>query len=138
LYKDEKMDKKTKLSLLSDLIALARTSEGINDIEYNFLALVAKQLGITTTELDELSSKKGEKKIIQPEAQRILHFHRLVLLMNVDQYADNRELLIVKNFGLKMGLNQEAIDRVLKIMHNYPNKVVPPEVLIDIFKTQHN
>ncbi len=132
------MDKKTKLSLLSDLIALARTSEGINEIEYDFLVIVARQLGITEAELEELSTKKAEKIIISSEAQRILHFHRLVLLMNIDQHADNRELLIVKNFGLKMGLSQDAIDKVLKIMGNYPNKVVPPEVLINIFKTQHN
>ncbi len=132
------MDKHTKLSLLSDMIALARTSDGIKDIEYNFLIAVANQLGISEAELNALTNSKPQKKVIQPESQRILHFHRLVLLMNVDQYTDNRELLIVKNFGLKMGLSQEAIDKVLKIMHNYPNKVVPPDVLIDIFKTQHN
>jgi len=132
------MDKDIKLRLLSDMIALARTSEGINEIEYNFLIAVANQLGITKTELNELSTSKTKKVIIQPESQRILHFHRLVLLMNVDQHTDNRELLIVKNFGLKMGLSQEAIDKVLKIMNNYPNKVVPPDVLIALFKAQHN
>ncbi len=132
------MDKDVRLSLLSDMIALARTSDGIKDIEYNFLIAVAKQLGITESELNKLATKKPKKIIIQPESQRILHFHRLVLLMNVDQHTDNRELLILKNFGLKMGLSQEAVDKVLKIMHNYPNKVVPPDVLVDIFKTQHN
>ena len=132
------MNKETKLSLLSDMLALARTSDGVKDIEYNFLLVVANQLGITEAELKALATSKSQKIVIQPESQRILHFHRLVLLMNVDQHTDNRELLIVKNFGLKMGLSQEAVDKVLKIMNNYPNKVVPPELLIDIFKTQHN
>jgi len=132
------MNKETKLSLLSDMIALARTSDGIKEIEFDFLLAVANQLGITETELNALTKSKPQKVIIQPESQRILHFHRLVLLMNVDQHTDNRELLIVKNFGLKMGLSQEAVDKVLKIMNDYPNKVVPPNLLIEIFKTQHN
>ena len=132
------MNKDTKLSLLSDMIALARTVQGINDIEFSFLVAVADQLGITETELNTLRSTSANKVTLQTEAQRILHFHRLVLLMNVDQHTDTKELLIAKNFGLKMGLSQEAVNRVLKIMDNYPNKVVPPDVLIDIFKTQHN
>lgn len=132
------MDKETKLSLLSDMIALARSSEGIKDIELNFLIAVAAQMGISESEVHRLTRSNPKKIIIQSETERILHFHRLVLMMNIDQLTDNREILTVKNFGLKMGLNQEAIDKVLIIMNEYPDRVVPPDVLIDLFKAQHN
>jgi len=132
------MNKEAKLSLLSDMIALAKASEGIKPIEFNFLIAVASQLGISETELSELTYSSTKKVVIQPESQRILHFHRLVLLMNVDQQTDENELLIVKNFGLRLGLSQDAVNKVLDIMDNYPNKVVPPDVLISIFKAQHN
>jgi len=132
------MDKESKLSLLSDMIALAKSSEGINEIENDFLSAVARQLGVSEVELQQLVDNPAKPVTIQPEAQRILHFHRLVLLMNVDQDTDSKELLIVKNFGLRLGLSQEAVNKVLSVMNNYPNKLIPPDVLVSIFKTQHN
>jgi len=132
------MDKESRLSLLSDMIALAKTSDGISDIEIEFLSAVARQLEVSDVELHELINNPAKPVTIHPEAQRILHFHRLVLLMNVDQDTDAKELLTVKNFGLRLGLSQEAVDKVLSVMDNYPNKVVPPDVLVSIFKTQHN
>lgn len=132
------MDKETKLGLLSDMIALARTSEGVNETEYNFLLAVADQMGISESEVRELANSKPKHVILKNEFERILHFHRLVLLMNVDQDTSKKELLIVKNFGLRLGLHQEAVNKVLEVMDNYPNKIIPPEVLINIFKVQHN
>ncbi|MFD0862320.1 TerB family tellurite resistance protein [Sungkyunkwania multivorans] len=132
------MDKPSKLSLLSDLIALARVSDGVKDIEHSFLVVVANQMGISETDLKLLYDVPQKPVPIQPEANRILHFHRLVLMMNVDRDTDALELVKVKNFGLRMGLSQEAVTTVLKVMDDYPNKVVPPDVLIKIFKTQHN
>jgi hypothetical protein len=37
-----------------------------------------------------------------------------------------------------MGLPPSAIQQVLSIMHKYPNRVVPPEVIISIFKAHYN
>ncbi|KKL63363.1 hypothetical protein LCGC14_2175830, partial [marine sediment metagenome] len=70
--------------------------------------------------------------------ERILQFHRLVLLMNVDQVQTEREIAQLKKFGLDMGLRPTAIDQVLSVMHKYPDKVVPPQVLINIFKSHYN
>ena len=127
-----------KLSLLSDMISFAKADGVVKDSEYNFLLIIAQQLGVTKEVLDSLFVVKVDKVIIKPEAQRILQFHRLVLLMNVDQEADDKEIEKLRGFGLKMGLNPAAITTVLKVMHNYPNRIVPPEVLIDIFKAQYN
>jgi hypothetical protein len=37
-----------------------------------------------------------------------------------------------------MGLNHDAINRVLDLMESFPNRMVPPDFLIDIFKVQYN
>ena len=58
--------------------------------------------------------------------------------MNVDQEQHEKEMYRLRNIGLKMGLPPAATEQVLRIMHQYPNKVVPPDVLIDIFKTHYN
>ena len=58
--------------------------------------------------------------------------------MNVDCNVTPREIVRLHNFGLRMGLGHESINRVLDLMESFPNKIVPPGVLIDIFKVQYN
>lgn len=129
---------KEKLSLLADMIALARTDGNIKDIQYRFLLTVADQLGIVKKTLDSLFTNKVEQVHLKPESERILQFHRLVLLMNIDQSSSPGEIEKIKDLGIHMGLNPLATNKVLEIMHQYPNKVVPPDVLIQIFKTHYN
>nr|WP_025742970.1 hypothetical protein [Aquimarina pacifica] len=130
--------KEEKLSLLSEMIDFARADKRFKDQEYNFILAVASQLKITKEEVDQLVKKGAEKKQLQPESQRILQFHRLVLLMNVDQETSQKEIHEIKNIGLHMGLRPEAVDAVLEKMHQYPNKVVPPNELVAIFTRFYN
>ena len=69
---------------------------------------------------------------------RIVQFHRLLLLMNIDDKQEMIEIKRIHDIGLKMGLPPGAIQQVLVIMHKYPDKIVPPELLIAIFKTYYN
>ena len=127
-----------KLSILSEMIAFARADYSIKDSEYDFLLGVAHQLGVDKETFDTLFEVKVEKIIPKTQAERILQFHRLVLLMNVDQEQHHIEVSKLHNIGLGMGLPPSAIEQVLTIMHQYPNKIVPPEVLINIFKAHYN
>ena len=130
--------KEEKLSLLSEMIEFAKADNVIKDEEYNFILVVASQLGITEEEIGYLVRNSAEKKNLKSEPQRILQFHRLVLLMNVDQEASKVEIQKIKEMGLHMGLRREAIDSVLKEMHKYPNKVIPPQELLNIFTRFYN
>lgn len=129
-----------KLSLLSEMIAFAKYDKEINDVEYGFLLGVAKQLGISRSDFDYLIEHPVTYVHLKSHSERIVQFHRLVLLMNIDQGNQDNSLGIIKlyNFGLRMGLSHESITKVLYLMESFPNKIVPPDVLIDIFKTQYN
>ena len=127
-----------KLSLLSEMIAFAMEDENIKSIEYNFLLGVAKQLDITQEDFDYLFEYPVTYVHLKSHSERIVQFHRLVLLMNVDESVSPKELVKLYNFGLRMGLSHESISRVLDLMESFPNKIVPPGVLIDIFKVQYN
>ena len=131
-------NKEEKLSLLSEMIQFAKADKDFKEQEYHFILAVASQLGISKEEIDELSNNAVEKKNLHPESQRILQFHRLVLLMNIDQEASPTEIHQIKEIGLHMGLRPEAIDTVLERMHDYPNKVIPPQELISIFSRFYN
>ena len=127
-----------KLSLLSEMIAFARVDNSLKEIEYNFLLGVAKQLDISQIDFEYLLTSPVTYVRLKSYSERIVQFHRLVLLMNIDNQVSNRELIKLHNFGLRMGLNFDAINKVLELMESFPNKIIPPDFLIDIFKVQYN
>jgi len=127
-----------KLSLLSEMIAFAKNDKIIKSVEYNFLLGVAKQLDISREDFDYLIKHPVNYTHLKSYSERIVQFHRLVLLMNIDSEISHQEIVKLYNFGLRMGLSHESITKVLYLMESFPNKIVPPDVLIDIFKVQYN
>ena len=123
------------------MIAFAKYDKDIKNIEYNFLLGVAKQLDISREDFDYLIEHPINYIHLKSHSERIVQFHRLVLLMNIENSnGENNSSGVIKlyNFGLRMGLSHESINKVLYLMESFPNKIVPPDVLIDIFKTQYN
>ncbi|AXT20805.1 TerB family tellurite resistance protein [Flavobacteriaceae bacterium AU392] len=129
-----------KLSLLSEMIEFARIDKNLKEVEYNFLLAVAKQLEITREDFEYLLDNPVTYVHLKSHSERIVQFHRLILLMNLGQGEEmtKRENIRLHNFGLRMGFGHEAINRVLDLMESFPNRIVPPDFLIDIFKTQYN
>lgn len=127
-----------KLSLLSEMIAFAQTDAALKSFEYNFLLGVAKQLEISRKDFDYLIQYPVNYVHLKTHSERIVQFHRLVVLMNLGGDMSNKDLAKLHNFGLRMGLGHESINRVLDLMESFPNKIVPPDFLIDIFKVQYN
>jgi hypothetical protein len=127
-----------KLSLLSDLIKLARCDHQVREQEYEFLLSISKLLNVSKKDFDGLFEKYIHVNAPESEFERILQYHRLVLLMNIDKETNDAELVYLKDIGIHMGLNPMATDQVLSEMNKYPNKVIPPEKLIELFKEQYN
>lgn len=133
------MDKKAeKLQLLSDLIDLAHSDNQFKEIEEHFLMNLAQHLGLDAEDYVKAKTNDNLGAYPKKETERILQFHRLVLVMNVDADTDAEELTFLKDLALKMGLNPMAVQKVLRVMHEYPNKVIPPNVLLSIFKEGFN
>ncbi|WP_397363358.1 TerB family tellurite resistance protein [Olleya sp. R77988] len=127
-----------KLSLLSEMIAFAKSDENIKDVEYNFLLAVAQQLEVSREDFNYLIKHPVNRVALKSHSERIVQFHRMVLLMHVDKERTRAELAKLYNYGLRMGLNHESITKVLYLMEGFPDMMVPAEVLIDIFKVQYN
>ena len=129
---------KEKLSILSEMIAFARVDHSLKRSEYGFLLKVARNLGVSKDIFDSLLKEKSPKVRLKTQAERIVQFHRLILLMNIDHEQHRKEINTLYNIGLKMGLPPAAISQVLEVMHRYPDNIVPPDVLINIFKAYYN
>jgi uncharacterized tellurite resistance protein B-like protein len=130
--------KKEELGLLTQLVLFANADNEIKEVEFQFIMSIAAQMGVTPEEFRSIFETHFEQAPPKLEGDRIVQFHRLVLLMNVDLEVRHEEMDMIRKIGLKMGLNAQAIDIVLMEMHSYPNKVVPTERLIEIFSKYHN
>lgn len=129
---------KEKLSLMTDLIKLAQCDHELREQEYQFLLTISQSLGISQENFDHLFEKYIDFDPQKSEFDRILQFQRLVLLMNIDQEPCKSEMDYVKDIGIRMGLNPMATNLVLSEMNKYPDKIIPPEKMIEIFKGQYN
>lgn len=127
-----------KLSLMTELIKLARTDKQLRDEEFNFLYAIARQLEISDEEFKGLFEKYIEFTPPKSELDRIVQFQRLILVMNVDSHVSPEELHHIRDIGIKMGLQPTATNELLRLMGEYENGVIPPEKLISVFKAQHN
>lgn len=125
-------------NLLIQLIQLAEADEELREKEYEFLLKCARMLGISQQELDVLFAEHVEFEPPSLEPDRIIQFYRLILLANVDLKVSNSEYYFLKEAGVKLGLNPDAIEIVIFEMLKYPNGVVPTARLIEIFQVYHN
>ncbi len=127
-----------KLGLLSELIKMAQADNELREVEFTFLLSLATQMGVTRDDFKALFEEYIEFAPPKLEADRIVQFHRLVLLMNVDTETAVEEIEYIRQAGIRMGLNPLATNEILRIMNDYPNKIVPTQKLIEVFRRHHN
>ena len=127
-----------KLSLLSEMIAFAKIDGAVHEREYQFLSIVAAQLRVDKDAFDSLFEHEAEKMTIKSEHQRILQFYRLALLMHADGVLHDNEQVAIREMGVNMGLSPFAMKSVLLEMKKSPTGLIDPEVLMALFRAQHN
>lgn len=127
-----------KHQILSDMIRLAMADNKLDQAEYDFISAVAVRLEVSQEEVEQLIENPIAGGVFKTELERITQFHRLVLLMNVDQETHIAEIDALRNYGLKMGIRPEAIEQVLNEMGDYEDKVIPTERLVEIFSRFYN
>lgn len=127
-----------KLSLLSDMIAFALVDGELHDREYQFLLIIAIELGINKEELNQLFHEENSSEFIKTDFERVQQFYRLALLMHCDGILHDREQIKLHEIGINMGLNPFATKRVLKAMEKSPTRMVSPDFLLEVFQEQLN
>jgi uncharacterized tellurite resistance protein B-like protein len=132
------MKNETQLSMLSDLITIANADKKVTDSEYSFILCLADRMNISEAEVKILFQNPSPSKPLFTELERLTHFYKLVLLMNVDMETHEKEIVAVRNFGLKMGIRPGVMDQILLRMNNYEDKIIPSGDLIKIFRTYYN
>ena len=127
-----------KISLLTEMISFAIIDGKLHEREYLFLRIVASELGISKKELDDLFHQELKPYPIKSEFQRIQQFYRLALLMHVDGVLHEKEEIAIQQIALNMGLNPNITKRIVKMLQASPTKILEPNVLLEVFREQHN
>ncbi len=127
-----------KHRIIADMIAFAKADDLIHDREREFILTIANRMGINEQEVSEIFEQPHQPAVLTTELERVTHFHRLLVLMYVDEDIDQAEVDALRNYGLRLGIRAEAITQILNEMHDYEDKLIPSERMITIFKRFYN
>jgi uncharacterized tellurite resistance protein B-like protein len=127
-----------KINLLSEMIAFSVIDGRLHEREYQFVWIVAQELGVGKKDFNNLFHQELSTGVIKSEFERIQQFYRLALLMHVDGVLHQKEEEAIRQIAINMGLNPSATNRVLKLMKASPNPMIPPQVLLEHFQEQLN
>lgn len=127
-----------KINLLQEMISFALIDGELHDREYDFIEIVAYELGIDKDTLHKLYENKGKANVIKDELNRICQFYRLALLMRSDDVLHEKERIKINEIGINMGLDPYAMKRVLKLIEDSPNHMVDGQTLMKLFSEQLN
>ncbi len=127
-----------KRSLLLEMIAFSTVDGHLHKREYEFLAIVANELGFEMNVFKDLFHQELPKIPIKTEFLRVQQFYRLALLMHSDGVLHNKEAVAIQQMAIDMGLNPMATKRILKLMKEAPNAIIDGEILLNVFQEQHN
>jgi tellurite resistance protein len=127
-----------KRSLLLEMIAFSTVDGQLHKNEYTFLAIVAGELNISKAEFNDLFHLESPQIVIKSEFERFQQFYRLALLMHIDGVLHQKEEVAIQQIAINMGLNPTVTNRILKIMKMAKSPIIDADVLLQIFKEQHN
>lgn len=127
-----------KLSLLQQLIGMAQADDELHQREYQLMLRMAELMGVDENDFNALFEQPVESRLPASEFDRILQFHRLVLVANVDHDLSPDERDVLLRCGIKMGLRPEAVEKVLKEIPKHKNGLIPTPIMLQIFQTYHN
>ena len=127
-----------KISLVLEMIAFATIDGSLHKKEYAFLAIVANELNISKPVFNDLFHQELPYIVIKSEFERFHQFYRLALLMHSDGVLHPKEEVAILQIGIDMGLNPVVTNRILKMMKMKQSPIIEADVLLEIFKEQHN
>ena len=127
-----------KISLLLEMIAFATIDGTLHKNEYTFLSIVANELGISVAVFNDLFHQELPTTVIKSEYERFYQFYRLALLMHSDGILHPKEEDAIRQIAIDMGLNPLVTNRMLKMMKTTRSPIIEADILLEIFKEQHN
>ena len=128
------MNHNQKISHLKALYHLACADNVLSKAELTYIRAVAKRLGINPKELDKFESQEPDLDLPTTEFKTQVLFHRLVILIMIDNEVTEREKHYCANLGIKMGLHPNAVNEIIDYVSIRGAMDAHPDEIIAIFR----
>lgn len=128
-----------KISHLEALYHLAAADGILSKVEGIYIKNVAERLGVS---LDDLMNfdPKIEPTLELPDREYKIYalFHRLAIIIMIDNVIDEREKHYCFTMGIKMGLHPNAVGEIIDHVVARGSMNVTPAEVMDIFRKYLN
>lgn len=125
-----------KISHLKALYKLAHADKDFSKAEAVFIRNVAERLGVDLKDFDSLRVEKEQMDMELPDREYKIYalYHRLVMIIMVDNVVTEEEKKYCFNLGLQMGLHPNALAEVLDYIIKKGALVAMPSEIVAIFR----
>ncbi len=123
-----------KKNLLLDMISYAAIDGKLSKKDYDFLFTIANELHFEKGDFIDLLSQDLPKLSDGNELVRILQFYRLVLFFQNEGALNRQDSNMIYQIAISMGLNPEAVKRLLIKMKKSPSALISDDFLFKLFR----
>jgi DnaJ-domain-containing protein 1 len=123
-----------KISHLKALYHLACADNFISKAEAIFIRNVAERMGVNAEELEKFDASEPDLDLPDTEFKTQVLFHRLAIIIMIDNEVTDRERQYCINLGIRMGLHPNAIAEIIDVIETRGTMHVMPNEIIKIFK----
>lgn len=129
-----------KKHIISELILMALADKRLKSEEIAFITSVGKRMDLSDEEINYMCAHPEELTTVVPKdyTKRIVHFHRMMLMMHIDGHVDEQELQLLHDVALQYGFRKTTVDTLLQTMIKYPHGEIPPSELMQIHMRNSN
>lgn len=127
-----------KLSHLRALYHLAHADNELTKVEATYIRIVAEHLGVAIHELETFDGSEPELDLPGREFKLYPLFHRLAIIIMIDNEIHKDERHYCFNLGVKMGLHPNAIGEIIDYIGKHGAMNTMPEEIMKIFKKYLN
>ena len=125
---------KQKISHLKALYFLACADRVFTKSEAVYIRQVAKRLGISEAELEAFDGSEPDLDLPDREYKVYALFHRLAIIIMIDNTVSEEERHYCFNLGIKMGLHPNAVGEIIDHISTKGTMNVMPAEVMAIFK----
>lgn len=127
-----------KLSHLKALYHLACIDNHLSQEEATYILNVAERLGVNTEELVDFDGTEPELELPDKQYKLYAVFHRLVMVIMIDNVANEVEKKYCFDLGIKMGLHPNAVIEVIQYVVKLGAFNADPSEILSIFRKYLN
>lgn len=129
-----------KTDILKELIAMAYADNELRKEEMEFIKAIALRIEVGEDQLINMIENPDVEPVKPPKqfVKRIIHFHRLMLMMHIDGSVDDKELQLLHEIALRYGIRGVTVNKLLHTMSHYPHGEIPPTELLQIHSQTSN